>query len=222
MRYAERMINSQSGTIGRWFAPLLTTTSLLGGCGQGADGDVARPLGGGGAIGLGGGVGAGGTPDSGSAADDAEAGGSGQAGSGGPCSSPTLTWKTARKTTYTSYPDPGSSECLQYNGCTWAGQFAFCSGQRSEAWVASHDIAALFPAQGLAGHDLCIRSGSRQRVVTVIDTCADSDCDGCCTENRGGAEALIDLESHTDARWGLADGPLEWADLGPNPDACAE
>ena len=52
-------------------------------------------------------------------------------------------------------------------------------------------------------------------VVTALDECADSDCSGCCTQNKGGADELIDIESFTDARWGVQDGPLEWADLGP-------
>ncbi len=161
-----------------------------------------------------------------------DGGGTGGAGSGGagvvdyvprsttPCEDPDLVWKTGRKTNYTSYPEPGSEECIVYNGCTWAGQFAHCSGVRSEAWVASRDIAAVFPDAGLAGHDLCLRAGERVMVVTAIDTCGDSDCDGCCTRNKGDADALIDLESYTNARWGLADGAVEWADLGPNPSAC--
>jgi hypothetical protein len=52
-------------------------------------------------------------------------------------------------------------------------------------------------------------------VVTVYDTCGDSDCGGCCTENRGNADALIDLEKYTNQRWGLDDGRIQWADLGP-------
>jgi len=57
-------------------------------------------------------------------------------------------------------------------------------------------------------------------IVHVLDTCADSDCSGCCSENRGSADALIDLESYTNARWGLDDGPIEWADLGEAPSPC--
>ncbi len=177
--------------------------------------DLAWTAGDGAASGTGGTTGAGGTSGTGAVPDYTPL-------STEPCADPNLTWRTARKTTYTSYPDPNSEECIVYNGCTWAGQFAHCLGVRPESWVASRDIAAVFPDDGLEGHDLCLRSGERVMVVTAIDTCADSDCDGCCTTNRGTADALIDLESYTNTRWGLADGLLEWADLGPNDQACAE
>lgn len=89
-------------------------------------------------------------------------------------------------------------------------------GTKSEACVAAHAIAAVFPSSlGLALHDLCLRSGGKTTVVTAYDTCSDSDCSGCCSRNKGRADALIDLESSTEARWGVADGPIEWADLGP-------
>ena len=52
-------------------------------------------------------------------------------------------------------------------------------------------------------------------VVLVIDTCADSDCSGCCTQNKGSDNELVDIESYTAARFGVPDGPLQWADLGP-------
>ena len=136
-----------------------------------------------------------------------------------PCTAANLVWKTARKTNYTSYPDPGSEECTEYNGCEWAGQFAVC-GTKSEAWVASHDIAALFPLGSMGKHDICIKSGTKTMVVTVVDTCADSDCDGCCTMNKGNNDALVDLESYTNVRWGLPDGVIQWADLGYNANAC--
>ncbi len=132
------------------------------------------------------------------------------------CEAAGLAWKTAHKTNYESYPDPGSEECVEYSGCTWAGQFAACDGKKSKAWVEAHNIASFFPGFGDHKlHDLCLRSGGRTMVVTVLDTCADSDCDGCCTRNRGNKDALIDLESATNARFGLEDGPIEWADLGP-------
>jgi hypothetical protein len=141
---------------------------------------------------------------------------SGAASPSSPCDDPQLKWKSANKTNYTSYPDPGSEECVKYNGCMWAGQFAACDGKKTEDWVSKHAIVAAFPDfQQLELHDLCLRSGSKTIVVTVLDTCGDSDCDGCCTENKGNADELIDVESYTDQRWGVDDGRIEWADLGP-------
>lgn len=137
-----------------------------------------------------------------------------------PCEDPSLVWMDANKTNYESYPDPGSPECIEYNGCAWAGQFAYCDETQTEAWVEAHNIASVFPSTGLVHHDLCLRSGTNFIVVTVIDTCADSDCSGCCTENLGQADRLIDLEKYTNQRWGVSDGPIEWADLGENPNAC--
>ena len=93
--------------------------------------------------------------------------------------------------------------------------FAACENTMPERWVMAHDIVAVFPLGDLALHRLCLRSGDATIVVTVLDTCADSDCDGCCTENLGDAEALIDLEKYTNERFGVEDGPIEWADLGP-------
>ena len=131
------------------------------------------------------------------------------------CEDPGLVWHTGNKTNYESYPDPGSPECVEFNGCKYVGQFAACENTMSERWVMAHDIVAVFPLGELALHRLCLRSGDATLVVTVLDTCADSDCDGCCTENLGDADALIDLEKYTNERFGVEDGPIEWADLGP-------
>ena len=131
------------------------------------------------------------------------------------CDDPGLVWHSGNKTNYESYPDPGSRECIEFNGCKYVGQFAACENTMPERWVMAHDIVAVFPLGDLALHRLCLRSGDASIVVTVLDTCADSDCDGCCTENLGDAEALIDLEKYTNERFGVEDGPIEWADLGP-------
>lgn len=164
-----------------------------------------------------GGTGAGGASSSGTSGELGGAGAAGQPGvNADRCSDPNLKWRTANQTTFTSYPDPGSEECVKYNGCMWAGQFAACDAQKTEGWVATHNIVAVFPDfDALALHDLCLRRGDVEMIVTVFDTCADSDCDGCCTTNQGSADELIDLESYTDQRWGRPDGPIEWADLGP-------
>jgi hypothetical protein len=90
----------------------------------------------------------------------------------------------------------------------------------SESWVKSHDIVAFFPDSGMELHALCLRDPSSGKTikVTVVDTCSDSDCSGCCTKNKGSADALIDIELNTDGRflnWGIDGGDaLEWADLG--------
>lgn len=182
----------------------------------------------GGSTATGGAVSTGGAPSSGGASSTggtSSTGGSTSSGGGGsedPCASASLTWKTGHKTNYESYPDPGSPECVEYNGCYWEGQFAGCGGKKSEAWVEEHNIAALFPNfNDYKLHDICIRSGTKTMVVTVYDTCGDSDCNGCCTKNKGSKDALVDLEKYTNQRWGLGDGSIEWADLGPTTgDGC--
>jgi len=189
-------------------------------------GGAGMPSSGGNAVQPGGsGSASGGSGHSGSASGgtDSKAGsssGGSSAGGGGTdlerCAAAGLTWKSARKTWYTSYPDPGSEECIEYNGCTWAGQFSACDGKQPEAWVSAHNIVAAFPDYDtLALHDLCLKSGDKTLIVTVLDTCGDDDCDGCCTENKGSADQLIDLESYTNDRWGVEDGMIQWADLGP-------
>jgi hypothetical protein len=132
-------------------------------------------------------------------------------------------WKSANKTNFTSYPDPGSEECIKFSGCMFEGQFASCSGKKSKNWVKTHNIVAVFPdRRKLNLHDLCLKSGNKTIVVTVYDECGDQDCDGCCTENKGNADELIDIESFTDDRWGVPDGRIQWADLGPTKgDGCA-
>ena len=149
-----------------------------------------------------------------SAGSSGDAAGGAAPGSG--CDQPGLVWKTANKTNYTSYPEPGSDECLKFSGCLYEGLFAACAQKRSLEWVESHNIVAAFPdLKTLELHDLCLKSGKKTIVVTVYDTCGDSDCDGCCTQNKGNKDELIDIESFTDARWGVPDGAIEWADLGP-------
>jgi hypothetical protein len=98
----------------------------------------------------------------------------------------------------------------------YQGMFQACSGVKSKDWVSRHNIAAFFPLGNMSLHDLCLKSSSGKTiVVTVFDTCGDGDCGGCCTQNKGSADALIDLESFTNDRWGVSDGRITWADLGP-------
>ncbi len=133
------------------------------------------------------------------------------------CADPKLVWKTGAKTMYESYPAPGSRECIEFSGCDYVGLFSACPDKKSETWVAAHNIVAVFPDfQNLQLHDLCLRQGNKVIVATVYDECADSDCDGCCTEHQRDRQQLIDVEKYTEARWGvLTDSDVEWADLGP-------
>lgn len=125
-------------------------------------------------------------------------------------------WRLANVTWYTSWPDPGSEECIAYNGCRWAGYFAGVDGQRSEEWVAARNIAAVHQDDfgDLEGRWLTIRNRETGNTmdVQVLDLCADSDCNGCCTRNLGDEGFLIDLESHTSERfWGSPrNGVVEW------------
>ena len=86
----------------------------------------------------------------------------------------------------------------------------------------SHNIIALFPLKNYGLHAICIKSGSKTLEVTAYDTCGDSDCNGCCTANKGGADALVDIESYTNKRFGAGDGRIQWADLGYKGATCTD
>jgi hypothetical protein len=126
-----------------------------------------------------------------------------------------LVWRKANLTNFTSYPDPGSEECIEFNGCTWAGQFAFVDEQEPESWVKSHNIIAVHSrdAKKYKLKTLRLRQGSHQIDATVYDMCSDSDCDGCCTENASETGFLIDIEKYTMQRFGSGDGIVDWACL---------
>lgn len=126
-----------------------------------------------------------------------------------------LVWKRANLTYFSSYPAPGSDECLNYNGCTWAGQFAGLSGKQPESWVRANNIAAVH-SKDFATYKLKtlrLVQGSKQIDVKVYDMCADSDCSGCCTANSRETGFLIDLESYTAERFGSSSGIVQWACL---------
>lgn len=124
-----------------------------------------------------------------------------------------LAWKKARMTWYTSYPDPGSEECVKYNGCQWAGQFA-ALGKKSEEWVAEHNLVAVHSKDYNAYKLKTLRLKYKEFMIDaqVVDMCSDSDCSGCCTQNANtGGGFLIDLESYGVKRFGLEDGTIDWA-----------
>jgi len=121
-------------------------------------------------------------------------------------------WNEANLTNYTSYPDPGSEECIKYNGCQWAGYFAFVDGKQTEEWVKSHNIIAIHSkdADQYKLKTFRLKQGDHQIDAVVYDSCSDSDCDGCCTQNSSETGFLIDIEKYTMARFGSGDGIVQW------------
>jgi hypothetical protein len=141
------------------------------------------------------------------------------------CNSPGLVWHTANVTNYDSNPAPGSSECVDFNGCFWAGKFNTCGDclVKTKPWIASHKVVALFPLKNYGLHSLCVKQGGKMVEVIAYDTCGDSDCKGCCTQNKGGADALIDVEKQTLKATGLSgSGSAMWADLGYKGATCTD
>ncbi|MDB5051389.1 MAG: putative exported protein [Fibrobacteres bacterium] len=130
------------------------------------------------------------------------------AGGGGTARKANLTW-------FTSYPDPGSDECINYNGCQWAGMFAALDGKQPESWVKANNIAAVherdFAKYRLK--TLRLTQGTHQIDVKVYDMCADSDCNGCCTKNAAATGFLIDIEKYTKERFGTSSGTVDWVCL---------
>ena len=130
-------------------------------------------------------------------------------------SSAAETWNTANLTWYTSWPEPGSEECEDYNGCTWAGYFAGVEGQMTEQWVSEHNIIAIHSKDWNTYKlkTFRLRKNGYTIDAQVLDMCSDSDCSGCCTRNAqaNGQNFLIDIESYTKARFhNQGSGIVEW------------
>lgn len=128
---------------------------------------------------------------------------------------PPLVWRKANLTWYTSYPDPGSAECIEYSGCEWAGQFAALPDKMPESWVKANNIASVH-GKDFATYKLKtlrLRQGTKQIDVKVYDMCADTDCSGCCTKNSSTTGFLIDIEKYTAERFGTNSGIVEWTCL---------
>jgi hypothetical protein len=146
-------------------------------------------------------------------------GGAGGAAGAGGSDDATAVWNQASLTTFTSYPAPGSDECVKYNGCMWEGQFAGIDGVQTEAWVMAHNLVAVH-SKDFAKYKLKtlrIRKGGKQIDAVVYDECADSDCSGCCTQNAKPSGNLIDMEKYTVDSFGASpDGQVEWRCLDCN------
>ena len=128
-------------------------------------------------------------------------------------------WNKAYLTWYISWPDPGSEECVKYNGCEWAGYFAGIEGQQTEQWVSEHNIISIHEKDWdkYNGKTFRLRQNGHTIDAVVYDKCADSDCEGCCTQNAGNLGFLIDIESYSCERFSGSkegcDGVVEWTCL---------
>lgn len=139
-------------------------------------------------------------------------------------------WCNALATWYMSYPpcckdapnyDPNAdkSECTDYNGCKWMGQFAGVDGKLSYDEVKSKSIVAFYEDANQSGsgaaswwnknarnRDIIVKNPQTGKTMTVkaLDTCGNSDCDNCCSKNaKKGGGFLIDFEINTAKRfWG--------------------
>jgi hypothetical protein len=106
--------------------------------------------------------------------------------------------------------------------CTFDGWFEACTYPQTREWAMTHNIVSVFPDyKTFALHDLCLRDPTTGQtiVATVYDECPDLDCAGCCTQAKGNADELLDVESSTYARFNMRSGVIDWADLGPSADA---
>jgi hypothetical protein len=159
-------------------------------------------------------------------------------------STSTGVWKSAYSTYYDSYPpcckdapnyDPKApkSECSDYSGCKYMGQFAGVDGKLSYEDVKSRNIVAFYDAahqkkgpcaksgecawwnSNVKGKRLEIKNPTTgaTMIVEPLDTCSDGDCSGCCTKNaKKGGGTLIDMEINTALRfWGKPkNGKIQW------------
>lgn len=143
-----------------------------------------------------------------------------ESGNNSQTSSGTEIWNQANLTHYESYPDPGSEECVKFNGCTWAGQFTFLENKQPESWVKANNIIAVHSKDGekYKLKTIRLKQGDKTIDVKVYDTCSDKDCDNCCTINaqKNGLNFLIDIEKYTMQRFGSGEGIIQWRCLDCN------
>jgi hypothetical protein len=128
----------------------------------------------------------------------------------------TLSWRKANMTWYESYPEPGSEECIKYNGCFWEGKFTLYGDEKKPLeWVANTHILSVHSKdfEKYKGKILRLRKDGKQIDAMVFDSCSDDDCDGCCTENCKETGFLIDMEIHTLEKFGVEQGVVEWTCL---------
>jgi hypothetical protein len=125
---------------------------------------------------------------------------------------------TAQLTTFTSYaaccpdspnfdPNADTSECDDDNACAHLGDFA-AIGHQSFEFVQSHDLIAFYDDSDPDGNNFLSNYGGKTIQLTkngntfnalIADTCGNSDCNGCCSQNSQGG-FLVDMEFWTTER----------------------
>lgn len=159
----------------------------------------------------------------------------------GSSSGATGEWKSANATYYDSYPaccktapnyspSADKSECEDYSGCKYMGQFTGLDKKLSYSEVSARNIVSFYSApnqktdkkmawwtKNIKGKKMEIRNPKTGKTLVVepLDTCGDWDCNNCCFKNatKGGLDTLIDIESHTAKRfWGGSpqNGKIDW------------
>lgn len=122
----------------------------------------------------------------------------------------------ARLTFYESYarccpdnsnydPSVDSTECDVYSACKYSGDFAVI-GHQSLGYVKNNSLISFYQHGDedwenfysyFAGMNITLSINGISYEALVADTCGDSDCDGCCSENSAETGYLIDLEYYT-------------------------
>lgn len=103
-------------------------------------------------------------------------------------------------------PNADTTECDEDNACHWYGQLAYVDGTKDLSYFQTNNIVSLFSiASGSAspynGQYITItKPGYPAFTALVADTCADSDCGGCCTTNAHPNQWLVDVEYWTAVR----------------------
>lgn len=100
-------------------------------------------------------------------------------------------------------PEADTTECDLYSACDYPGLFAGFEEQVSLEWVQSHTLVAFFDTnyptiaewrERYANKIIRLTRGEITVDALIADTCADSDCGGCCTANASPSGALVDME----------------------------
>jgi hypothetical protein len=119
-------------------------------------------------------------------------------------------------TTYTSYApcctggawynaSADTTECTQYSACSYLGTFAALNSTLTFDQVKTSNIVAFFDKNNptkfnsmYANKKIQIKYGTVVFNATILDTCADTDCGGCCSQNADQTTGyLLDMEYWT-------------------------